>query len=234
MDERKIYTHFLFDLDDTIFDFPAAELHGLEKVYAALDMKLSHEDHQHYSAFNKELWDDIDAGRLTRDEMQARRFPEFFQNEYGLQLENNAELVKIYQQGLAESHELLPNAAKVIRRLHRQGHYLAIVSNGLLKVQQAKLADVGLLDCFNDLFISREIGHMKPNPEFFEYVLAHSKCNTANTLVIGDSLKTDMLGAKRAGLDSVWYNRHKRPNQTLVHPTYTISDLLELEEIVNG
>lgn len=230
----KRYTNLLFDLDDTIFDFSAAETNAIKKVFDYLNLSLTSEVHQKYSAFNKELWDRIDQGLLTRDQMQEKRFPEFFKKEYGLTITHNSNLIKIYQDGLASSHVLLPHAYETIKKLHHNGYYLAIISNGILHVQVKKLTDASLISCFNDLFTSREIGYMKPSKKFFNYVFQHTTCNDQNTIVIGDSLVTDIFGAINVGLDSVWYNRYKKENKTNILPTFEINDLSEINNILSN
>ncbi|WP_252904119.1 HAD hydrolase-like protein [Secundilactobacillus silagei] len=54
----------------------------------------------------------------------------------------------------------------------------------------------------------------------------------AQTIVIGDSLTSDIKGAAGFGLDSVWFNPTHQPNQTAIKPTYEIDQLEKLENIV--
>ena len=79
--------------------------------------------------------------------------------------------------------------------------------------------------------ISGDFGKGKPDPTIFEHTLKLLSLDKGEVVMVGDNLNTDILGAKRAGITSVWLNRHDRKPED-VKPTYEITNLLELLPIL--
>lgn len=228
----KNYTHILFDIDDTIFDFPSAEKAALESVFKYLHLDLTPAIHQTYTAFNRKLWDQIDKGQLTRDQMQAMRFSTFFKKEFNLDIKDNNKLLQIYQNGMATSHIFNLHAKDTIKKLHQQGFHLAIISNGIYRVQKKRLTEGGVIDDFDHLFVSEKMGVMKPTKKFFAYIFQKTDYSPNNSIVIGDDLKADISGAKASHLDSIWYNRHHEMNISNIHPSFVIDDLAAIPSLL--
>ena len=107
-------------------------------------------------------------------------------------------------------------------RLH-VGHYV-----GSLR-RRVELQNTG---DFDDIFISQVIGLQKPNKEMFDFVLQHINGHRNNTLMIGDSLSSDIQGGINAHLDTVWFNPHSLHNSTRLKPTFEIHHLTELKAIL--
>jgi len=72
-------------------------------------------------------------------------------------------------------------------------------------------------------------GSLKPNKEIFEFALQRSNANAGESIMIGDSIEVDIVGAKNAGIDQVYVNHLGIEPE--IKPTYTISSLKELERI---
>lgn len=229
----KNYTHILFDIDDTIFDFSSAEKAALNSVFKFLGLALTPTVHEKYTSFNRRLWDKIDEGKLTRDQMQAMRFPKFFKQEFGYEVKDNDKLLKIYQDGMATSHILKIHAKDTLKKLHEMGYHLEIISNGIYHVQAKRLKDAGISDYFDNLFISEKMGVMKPSVAFFDYIFQKSNCTKDNSILVGDDLKSDILGANQSKLDSVWYNKEHMMNMTQIHPTFVVDDWAKIPAIVS-
>jgi len=70
---------------------------------------------------------------------------------------------------------------------------------------------------------------IKPNKEIFEYAFRKTRANPATSIMIGDTLDVDILGAKNAGIDQVFVNHIGITSD--IKPTYTVTSLKELEEI---
>ena len=77
-------------------------------------------------------------------------------------------------------------------------------------------------------FISQEMGCAKPSPVFFEKVIEYiGDSDKSNYLVIGDSLTSDISGARNFGIDSVFLSEKESDM-----PTYRINNLYELYSIL--
>jgi putative hydrolase of the HAD superfamily len=117
-----------------------------------------------------------------------------------------------------------------------KNHYnLVLITNGSPDLQNTKLAmSPELIPYFSHIIISGDFGRGKPDPSIFEHALTLSSVNQEEVLMVGDNLSTDILGANRSGIQSVWINRHRSKNNGEVAPSYEIQHLEELFEILRG
>lgn len=116
--------------------------------------------------------------------------------------------------------------------LKENNYSVYAVTNGQKLVQDKRLKDSQLLQYFSGIFISQIIGFQKPKKEMFDYVLAKINGQQTNTLMIGDSLSSDVQGGINAHLDTVWFNPHSLHNPTRITPTFEIHRLTELKTIL--
>ncbi|WP_449354279.1 HAD family hydrolase [Virgibacillus natechei] len=116
-----------------------------------------------------------------------------------------------------------------------KGNYqLLLLTNGSPDLQQTKL-DItpALKPYFDHIVISGDFGKGKPDPSIFEHALECLSVQKDEVLMVGDNLMTDILGALRAGIDSVWFNRKQKvPNE--ISPTYEIAELEELAPLIKN
>lgn len=113
-------------------------------------------------------------------------------------------------------------------------HYtLYIVTNGVSKTQDCRLWLSGLSSFFQDVFVSEDAGFPKPNQKYFDYVTKRIvNFKPENTLLIGDSLTSDIKGGNMAGIDTCWFNPHGLENKTNIIPNYIIYSLEQLFDIL--
>ena len=110
-----------------------------------------------------------------------------------------------------------------------------IITNGHEKVQRGRYARTGIDKYFDGLFISGAIGFNKPDVRFFERVaLEIENFDVNNTLVVGDSLSSDIKGGKDFGVDTCWYNPNKSLLDGDIVPTFTAFDFDQIYRIING
>ena len=135
--------------------------------------------------------------------------------------------------GLKRDYEKLwGEVSKVLRELSEVAT-LAVVTNGFQKVQIRRLAESGVLNFMEDVFVSEKMDSEKPNRRIFDAALrALGVENREHVLVVGDGLSSDIQGGVNAGLDTCWYNPSHAENPGKVVPTYEIADLKELYPLV--
>jgi HAD superfamily hydrolase (TIGR01549 family) len=106
-----------------------------------------------------------------------------------------------------------PAAIKVVSILKQKGFQLALVSNMMLpgKLLKAKLQSANALAYFDQVSISSDVGFIKPHPEIFYRTLAQCKLNADEVIFVGDTYQQDVLGAKCAGLKTIWLNNRCEP-----------------------
>ena len=223
------YTTLYFDLDKTLLDFSAAEKGAIKKLLPLYGIEPKDEYISAYSAINKRFWERFERGEIKREDIFEGRFIEFL-NTIG-KTANTKEMSAKYFSLLAEGHACLPGAKEILGFVKSRGYTVCIVTNGVSKTQHKRIAESGLGCYFDHVFISEDTGSKKPEPAYFDYVIAHTpEKNRQKILVIGDSETSDILGGINAGMDTCWLNR--KGEQPRLAPTYEIRDILDLRNIL--
>ena len=225
------YYCILFDADNTLLDFDAAENKALAETLVNYDIEPDAETVQTYRTINEELWRQLEKGQIKREKLMAERFTRFLKaiDAAG----DGAEMNRFYLEQLS-THPDLVNAEvlDVLRELSEVAT-LAVVSNGFQKVQTRRLAESGILNFMEDVFISEKMDCEKPGRKIFDGALrALGVENREHVLMVGDSLTSDIQGGVNAGLDTCWFNPNHAENPGKVVPTYEIASLEELYPLV--
>ena len=135
------------------------------------------------------------------------------------------EAQKNYVLALGGQHRFIEGAEEILSTLS-ENYELYAVTNGLLAVQSRRIRDAELDRFFKGYFISEELGYSKPQREFFEAAFAKiPSFDKEKAIIIGDSLQSDILGGKNAGIKTCHYNPEKKKNKTGIIPDYEINDL---------
>jgi putative hydrolase of the HAD superfamily len=117
--------------------------------------------------------------------------------------------------------------------LKRKGYRMHMCSNGFHEVQYKKLEACGLKDYFDTIILSEDAGVNKPSPLYFDYALKVSGASCESTLMIGDNLQTDILGALHAGIDALLFNRWQADVDTSPQePTFVVETLRDIMKIL--
>ena len=110
---------------------------------------------------------------------------------------------------------------------------LYLASNGTAVVQKGRMTSADLYPYFEESFVSQELGHNKPSLEYFQAAFALiPDFDPAECLMVGDSLTSDILGGKRAGLRTVWVNPHHKTAPEALKPDYEIEKLADLPALL--
>lgn len=224
-------TEFVFlDLDDTILDFHAAERIALAKTLSHFGVAPTAAVVERYHIINRQHWERLERGELTRAQVQEGRFRVLFA-ELGREADPVA-ITRNYEKNLGIGHYFLPGAQEAVQALSRH-HRLFLASNGTASVQHSRLTSAGLYPYFEKVFISQEIGYNKPSKEFFQACFAqipHFRRESA--IMVGDSLTSDILGGVNAGIKTCWCNPEHLPGRADIRPDYEIASLSQLEAIL--
>ncbi len=228
---KDFYKTLLFDADGTLLDFNRSEYEALSDVLAVFGIPDTAENHRIYSAANAEQWKLLERQLVTKGELRVNRFRNFLER-IGFTA-SPAEMADVYMRALASKSYLLDGAFEVCRAL-AVNHDLYIITNGFRTIQHGRFDPTPLAPLFRDIFISEDIGAEKPSPVFFDYVKCHIPgIDAAKTLVIGDSLSSDIAGGIAAGFDVCWFNPSGNEAPPELKINYTIdklSDILRITE----
>lgn len=222
--------NILFDLDDTILDFKRAEKQALFKTLKELDITPDDEIAEKYSRYNISQWKRLELGEITRQEVKVNRYKLLFDD---IGAECSPELAtQIYEQKLAVGHYFIDGAEDLLKSLSKS-YNLYLVSNGSKIVQTGRLASAGISPYFKGIFISQDVGYEKPSPLFFEKVFnSIDNFSKSETVIVGDSLSSDIKGGINAGIKTVWFNPCKEANNSDNIPDYEISSLPQFEKLI--
>ena len=198
--------NFLFDLDQTLLDFHASEYRALGIVLRENGLSFSEEIYEAFKAFNKSLWLELEKGRITRTEVFEKRFRYIF-GVCGADLPDPLRVNEAFIRAMSVNGVPMQGALDFVNRLKSgirdAGIYIA--SSGASVNARGRIASTGLDRYVDGVFVSEEMGVMKPDPRFFEICLEQIGAPRENCIMVGDSLTSDMLGACRASLKSVWF-----------------------------
>lgn len=231
MNEQSVkYPILLLDADDTLFDFQQAEQNALEQLMEDFGYSCNENERTQYRNINEALWRRHEAGELTKEELQATRFTRFFE---ALSIQGDGLAAnERYLDHLAGQRCLMDGALKVCRELSSFCR-LYIVTNGISGVQRKRLELSPLKALISDIFVSEDTGSQKPKPEFFSYVFAKiPDFRREKALIVGDSITSDIQGGINAGIDTCWLNRKGKDISGGIMPTYEISQLWQLPQLI--
>lgn len=225
------YDVLLFDADNTVLDFDKSEEHALQCAFSLCNLRYDQGVLKVYRRNNIFQWQRYERGEISRDEVLVNRFVLTLQ-ELNVTDCNIDVLSSEYEKQLHFGFYKVPHADEVLSAL-KDTRRLYVVSNGVLSIQNSRMKGSGLDKYFLHRFISEEVGVPKPNAEFFNRCFAQiPNLEKHKTLIIGDSLSSDIQGGVNASIDTCWFNPNGAKNTSGLHPTYEISDLRALFEIV--
>lgn len=228
------YYGLLFDVDGTLLDFEASEDGALRDTLAHFSLPDTDETIAAYRAINNALWAALEQGKLKQEKLVLQRFEKLL-TEIGAQEKkiNPARMNEYYLAQLAQRADIFEGVEETLGELAEVAT-LAVVSNGVEKVQVGRLERSGLQEYFDGVFISSRIGAPKPSRKIFDAALNTLGIeNRKKVLMVGDSLKADIAGGINAGLDTCWCNFHDIPlPEGAPRPKYMIHSLEELLPIV--
>lgn len=219
----------LLDLDDTILDFKKAERIAIGKTIGQFGLEPTEEVLSRYHTINKWHWEQLEKGTLTREEVLVNRFGVLFR-EFGVEIDATA-CARAYEANLAIGHYFLPGAEEAVDALSRR-YRLFLVSNGTASVQKGRMTSANLYRFFETVFVSQEIGHTKPSKAYFDTCFARiPDFAREKTIIVGDSLSSDIQGGINAGIKTVWVNPEHKSSGT-IRPDYEIEYLHQLPALL--
>lgn len=221
----------LFDLDDTLFDFHKAEKIALTKTLVHFGIDPTEETLALYSTINAAHWKRLELGEISREEVKVGRYRELFET-IGVECDP-VKATAYYESMLAIGHYFMPGAPELLEELYRK-YRLYIVSNGTAKVQEGRIGSSGIAKYMDGIFISQILGANKPDRQFFDICFAEiPDFSLSETVIIGDSLSSDIKGGINAGITTVWFNPKGIENDSDIKPDYTIKELSEVPGLLS-
>lgn len=227
------YTTVLFDLDRTLWDFESNAKSAFDKIFEEFNLKekgipSAFDFYEKYSHHNKILWDLYNQEKIIKETLKTMRF-KLTLADYNISDEMLAiALGDGYLKYSLSFNILFPGAREIIPYL-KKSYKLAIITNGFEEIQYPKLQVTGLNQYFDAVITSEEAGCKKPDRRIFEFALKKLNSKAEDSIMIGDDIDIDILGAKRVGIDQIYFN----PEQKICSDAnFSISNLMEIKGIL--
>lgn len=225
------YKFLLFDLDHTLLDFDAAEDIALTSLLEETGVKDIQGYKDYYVPMNKQMWENLAAGKMSKSELIRTRFSKLF--KHFNQEVDGADMAERYQHHLSQQGQVYDGVQTFLEALISRQYRLLAATNGVTFIQKGRLAQSGISSYFEAIFISDEVGHHKPDKAFFDVIDKEvDGFSYKQALMIGDSLSADIQGGVNAGIDTVWFNPNGLANTSSLSPTYVVSNYAELLEVL--
>ena len=197
------------DIDDTILDYIPCCREAFEAA-----MPEHPELFDLFFAISGRLFSEAKHGLHTIAEVMEL-YPAEFIARAGYPPEAVEPFKQAFRAAWGNTHTLVPGAKETLEALRDKGYRLFAASNSFGHLQRNRLAKAGVSTLFEDTFISMDIGYDKPDVRFFEHALRATGLQAEEVLMLGDSMTTDILGAKAVGMKTCFFNRRpQEPNNT--------------------
>ena len=214
----------IFDLDDTLLNFRESEKICFLNTMQHFGIPENKIDVSLFAILSKRRWKLYTDGNCNFSDALHGRFIDYAKEK---DIVLNAKYTDDYfENQLSFSAILFPDVIPSLEKLTKKGYRLYLATNGVTTTQNEKLKISNLFKYFDGVFISESIGFCKPSKEYFEYMQKHiPNFNTEKTLMVGDSLITDIPLVTRNNVKACRINRFNASNPDNVFYDYEIFDL---------
>ncbi|WP_027064843.1 YjjG family noncanonical pyrimidine nucleotidase [Maribacter sp. Hel_I_7] len=228
MFENKV-TDVFFDLDHTLWDFDKNSAFTFQKIFKEQNVALELEDFlEVYMPANLKFWRLFREEKITKEELRYQRLKSVFDTMgYAAKDDLIHLLSDEYINNLSSFNTLFPNAIEVLNYL-KPKYKLHIITNGFQEVQEKKLINSGIHSYFDQIIDSEMAGVKKPNPIIFNLALNRAGAIPEKSLMIGDSLEADIIGAKSVGFHTLHFNAHKEETHDVSPIIYNLEEIKSL------
>ncbi|CAN5524035.1 YjjG family noncanonical pyrimidine nucleotidase [soil metagenome] len=225
------YETIFFDLDHTLWDFETNSKEALFELatkYQFLEKGIPSVNHflTEYFAINELLWEQYRKNEIGKDALRYDRFHlalkkfEIDDFELATSIGNDYVAIAPYKTNL------FPDAIEVLEYL-KSKYTLHIITNGFEETQHLKLSNSKLNPYFSEIITSERSGFKKPDEKMFQFSFDLTNAKPETSLMIGDSLEADVLGAKECGMNQVYFNPEgKEHSEELTHEIKELKELM--------
>lgn len=218
----------LIDIDDTIFDFEKCSKNSFLKTLEKFNLKFKEEDFSYFNKINDILWTKQKLGEINIKEVFIKR--DYLMGKYfNLDIEKGL-FNDLFVKFLYDEIEMVDGIEDLLLYLSDK-YKIFTASNGIYKMQENRLKKSNLDKYFDKIFVSDEIGYEKPDKKFFQKIMDLTKFSNDDLIMIGDSIKSDIIGAKNSKIKSIYFNKDGKKISD-ENFTYQVKNLSEIKKIL--
>lgn len=204
-----------FDIDDTIYDYTSADKVAMAalKSYCRRQFGLSDDDFGQYISAARHMADARTGEGCAATHNRLIRFQCMLEILKKPLFPHAYEMYRIYWDTLISSSKPEPGIRELMKDLRCRGTYVGIGSNMTADVQYRKLEHLKLGEFIDGIVTSEEAGEEKPAKKLFLLCAQKASARPCECVFVGDSLKNDIQGAMRAGMNAVLYQKEGRETE---------------------
>lgn len=218
----------LIDIDDTIFDFEKCSKNSFLKTLEKFNLKFKEEDFSYFNKVNDILWTKQKLGEINIKEVFIKR--DYLMGKYfNLDIEKGL-FNDLFVKFLYDEIEMVDGIEDLLLYLSDK-YKIFTASNGIYKMQENRLKKSNLDKYFDKIFVSDKIGFEKPDKKFFQKIMDLTKFSNDDLIMIGDSIKSDIIGAKNSKIKSIYFNKEDKKISDK-NFTYQVKNLSEIKKIL--
>ena len=220
--------HLFFDLDHTLWDFDKNSALTFEKIFEINNIEVELNSFlEVYMPINLAYWKLYREEKIDKTSLRFARLKDAF-DALGVKVSTQLiyKLSDDYITHLSTFNHLFDGTITILDYL-KPKYTLHIITNGFKEVQHGKLNKSGIAHYFETVTNSEMVGVKKPNSKIFKHALDLAKATAEQSLMIGDNLEADILGALNFGIDAVCFNYH---NENIPNEIESVNQLLELKQ----
>ena len=209
----KRFDIVLLDADETVYDFKLAEKTAVSLTLERFGVTPADDVVARYSAINLSCWKALERGELSREDLKPTRFRMLFE-QFGARPVDYGAVNDTYENNLSYQVFLLDGALEFVKKLHEHCKiYLA--TNGLTIPQTGRYSRSAVKPYVDGVYISEQIGASKPDKAYFDYIFRDlGITDRSRVIMLGDSLTSDMLGGRNAGVMTCHYLNGAAPSHS--------------------
>lgn len=223
-----------FDLDDTICDLWEGEKTARSKLLEIITERTGRNREEIAEVYDSE-WDKVKqeymnwvAKGLDEADLREMHMNNLFKV---LSLDSGArELAELHCRTTMDDIYIYPDARTVLDKL-KEKYRLCMITNGPPAWQREKIRKLGIEGYFEEIIVSGEIGHHKPDPKIFQEMTNRTGVPPSEIIYIGNDYRKDILGAKASGWHTAWVKRMEEARDETV-PSHIINELSDLLDIL--
>lgn len=223
---KERITDVFFDLDHTLWDFERNSALTFARIFSENGIAIDLDDFLGaYIPVNLKFWKLFREGSINKDGLRFHRLKTTF-DSLGYPAPDGLihYLADQYIAHLSSYNHLFPNTIEVLEYLSPT-YKLHIVTNGFQEIQDKKLRNSGIDRYFSQVINSEMAGVKKPDPLIFRLALDRANTVPQKSIMIGDSIEADILGAKAVGLHVLHFNAHNEPKHDHCEMIHELSEI---------
>lgn len=218
--------HIFFDLDHTLWDFDKNSGLAFNSIFEKNKIGVRLEEFlEVYTPINTNYWKLYRDEKVTKEDLRYGRLKETFDALNMTVSDEQIDTLSIdYIDHLPLHNHLLDGSLEILEYL-QQNYKMHIITNGFKEVQHKKLESSGILQFFTTITTSEDVGVKKPHKAIFETALKQANAKKEESIMIGDNLEADFMGAIDFGMRAILYNYYKKEYSPDYHQVSAMAEL---------